>query len=147
MNLKLKSWLLIVSTLLLGFVLGVLTVRCVYRTHHGEGRCQSSHGWRSHHPGIFGSHRDKGFLLKKMEKHLDLTEDQKLKITPIIELYHNRFETRMKESRQAFKKEMEAFHGELRPFLTEEQNRKLDKMKQRMEKRHGHRQGHQSSDS
>jgi protein CpxP len=82
---------------------------------HGKGR----HGW--------------GKPFEKLTEKLDLTDDQKAKVQPIVDQAKPQIEAIHRDAMQKTKTIMDNTMAQIRPLLTPEQQQKLDSM----QKEHG----------
>jgi len=105
MNTKIKSGIFLLTTLLIGFVIGFLTSTQVKENRIRELR-------------TFGS--PEGFKYM-MEHMLELDEKQKDAIMPVVDKYAKKNFELMKNFRGEFSVLMKEFHKELTPYLTPEQ--------------------------
>jgi hypothetical protein len=106
-----KSTLLITTTLIIGFVLGLLVHSLMVGNRINE----------------FQRLRKKGGLVKHLEDIIQPTSEQKEKITPILEGYIKRIEPFMLKFRSETRNIMDSLRLELEPILTEQQLEKLEK--------------------
>lgn len=113
---KTKSLLLLILILIIGFIMGFLSSSVIRENKAREYRSYSSYeSFRNH----------------SLEK-LQPSEEQKLKILPIIEEYSNKNQELKVNYRRDFRSLMKEFREELKPFLTEEQ---LEAMERRRSKK------------
>ena len=102
---KTRSLLLLILILIIGFILGFLSSSVIRENKAREYRSYSSYeSFRNH----------------SLEK-LQPSEEQKLKILPIIEEYSKKNQELKVNYRKDFRSLMKEFREELKPFLTEEQ--------------------------
>ena len=110
MNTKIKSGICLLTTLLIGFVIGYLTSTQVKGSRIRELR-------------TFGS--PEGFKYM-MEHMLELDEKQKDVIRPLVDEYAKKNFELMKNFRGEFSVLMKEFHKELTPYLTPKQIERLN---------------------
>ncbi|MCK4698727.1 MAG: hypothetical protein KAT38_00260 [Bacteroidales bacterium] len=115
MNTKIKSGIFLLTTLLIGFVIGFLTSTQVKESRIRELR-------------TFGS--PEGFKYM-MEHMLELDDEQKDAIWPVVDEYAKKNFELMKNFRGEFSVLMKEFHKELTPYLTPEQIERLNKFGER----------------
>ena len=115
MNTKIKSGIFLLTTLLIGFVIGFLTSTQVKESRIRELR-------------TFGS--PEGFKYM-MEHMLELNDEQKDAIRPVVDEYAKKNFELMKNFRGEFSILMKEFHKELTPYLTHEQIERLNKFGER----------------
>ncbi len=87
-----------------------------YGEHHG--------GMRGHGPGPMG-----GNPLEHLTRELNLTEQQKTQVAPIVEQAKPQIKAIHEEAMQKMHAVMENATAQIRPLLTAEQQTKLDAMK------------------
>ncbi|MEY2562818.1 MAG: motif family protein [Verrucomicrobiota bacterium] len=81
-----------------------------------------------HGPGP-GPHHEMGNPLEHLSKDLNLTDDQKAKVQPIIDQAKPQIEAIHKEAMEKMKAVMESTGAQIRPLLTPAQQEKFDAMK------------------
>jgi len=109
MNTKIKSGICLLTTLLIGFVIGYLTSTQVKESRIRELR-------------TFGSAEGFKYMMEHM---LELNDEQKDAIKPIVDKYAKENFELMKNFRGEFSVLMKEFHKELTPYLTPEQIERL----------------------
>ena len=115
MNTKIKSGICLLTTLLIGFVIGYLTSTQVKENRIRELRS-------------FGSAEGFKFMMEHM---LELDEIQKDAIKPVVDKYAKENFELMKNFRGEFSVLMKEFHKELTPYLTPEQIERLNEFGKR----------------
>jgi len=115
MNTKIKSGICLLTTLLIGFVIGYLTSTQVKENRIRELRS-------------FGSAEGFKFMMEHM---LELDEKQKDAIKPVVDKYAKENFELMKNFRGEFSVLMKEFHKELTPYLTPEQIERLNEFGKR----------------
>ena len=115
MNTKIKSGISLLTTLLIGFVIGYLTSTQVKENRIRELR-------------TFGSAEGFKFMMEHM---LELDEKQKDAIKPVVDKYAKENFELMKNFRGEFSVLMKEFHKELTPYLTPEQIERLNEFGKR----------------
>ncbi|MCD6565148.1 MAG: hypothetical protein J7K53_04315 [Bacteroidales bacterium] len=136
MNTKIKSGIFLLTTLLIGFVIGYLTSTQVKENRIRELR-------------TFGSAEGFKFMMEHM---LELDDKQKDAIMPVVDEYAKKNFELMKNFRGEFSVLMKEFHKELTPYLTPEQIERLNEFGKRGREirgrgespRHGRRGPHRS---
>ena len=76
-------------------------------------------------------------MLSRLDRHLDLTDDQEKKIDEILRRRHDRITEMWEGVRPQVSKEIEATNAEIERLLTPEQREKFAKLRMRL----GHREG------
>ena len=76
-----------------------------------------------------GPHHEMGNPLEHLSKDLNLTDDQKAKVQPIIDQTKPQMEAIHKEAMEKMQALMESTGAQIRPLLTPEQQTKFDAMK------------------
>jgi protein CpxP len=76
-----------------------------------------------------GPHHEMGNPLEHLSKDLNLTDDQKAKVQPIIDQTKPQMEAIHKEAMEKMHALMESASAQIRPLLTPEQQTKFDAMK------------------
>ncbi len=81
--------------------------------------------------------------LEMLGKHLNLTNDQKAKIKPLLENefkqmqdLHQNSSLSPEDKRAKFQQIRESTNGQIRPLLNSDQQKKFDEMQQQMQQRH-----------
>ena len=115
MNTKIKSGIILLTTLLIGFVIGFLTSTQVKENRIRELR-------------TFGSAEGFKFMMEHM---LELDGEQKDAIRPVVDKYAKKNFELMKNFRGEFSVLMKEFHKELTPYLTPEQIERLNEFGKR----------------
>ena len=115
MNTKIKSVILLLTTLLIGFVIGFLTSTQVKESRIRELR-------------TFGSAEGFKYMMEHM---LELDDKQKDAIKPVVDSYAKKNFELMKNFRGEFSVLMKEFHKELTPHLTPEQIKRLNEFGER----------------
>jgi len=80
-----------------------------------------------------GWHHGPGGPLEHLTRELNLTDDQKAKIKPILDQNLPQLKAIHEEAVAKAKPIMDSMAAQIRPLLTPEQQQKLDELKQRME--------------
>lgn len=115
----------IIAGLLMVFVLGALT-----------GALSTDMVLKRHHPLFSGAPEGrKAFIMKRLSRKLDLSEDQKVRIEAIIDRVQSETFQHMREGRRFMHRQLEKGFAEIRKELTPEQQRRLDQMKAERERR------------
>jgi Spy/CpxP family protein refolding chaperone len=86
----------------------------------------------------FASHA----MVNRLDRHLDLTDEQHEKIAAIIERHHERINSMWKEVRPQVEKELDQANAEIEKVLTPEQREKFQKVRMHVgppHGKHGHR--------
>ena len=117
MNLKVKSSLIIIVTLIIGMVLGVIFTRSFFRP-----------------PNMFDIMSElrspRGFA-ERFERIIDPSESQKEKIRYILQLHFERIHNQSQQFRKHFIELSDSLRADLDPILNEDQKERLDKMEER----------------
>ncbi|HEV2841704.1 MAG TPA: hypothetical protein VGW39_10295 [Chthoniobacterales bacterium] len=88
------------------------------------------HGEQKHeHHGPMMHHKMVGNPLEDLSKDLELTDDQKAKVQPIIDQAKPQIEAIHKEAMEKTHAIMESAGAQIRPLLTPQQQEKYDAMK------------------
>lgn len=124
-NMKTRSLLLMVFILIIGFILGFLSSSFLKEKKTREYRSYSSY---------------ESFKKHALDK-LQPSEEQKVKLLPVIEKYSEKYQELKLKYRNEFRSMMNEYSDELKPFLTEEQ---LDDMERRRLKNSSSAQGSDS---
>mgnify|MGYP000305454193 CR=1 FL=1 len=119
-----KRWK-IITALVLVFVLGVL-IGVV-----GTGMALK-HGLPF---GPRGPEGRKAFIMKQLERKLDLTSEQKVRVAAIVDRRHTQAREQFRRHRQALQAFMAKSFAEIRTELTPEQQVKLDAFQAELEER------------
>ena len=82
-----------------------------------------------HHDGPGGPHQVMENPLEHLSKELNLTDDQKAKVQPIIDQTKPQLAAIHKEAMEKMHALMESTGAQIRPLLTPEQQQKYDAMK------------------
>lgn len=115
MNTRIKSGILLLTTLMIGFVIGYLTSTQIKGSRIRELR-------------TFGSAEGFKFMMEHM---LELDDEQKEVIEPIVNQYAKENFELMKNFRGEFILLMKDFRSELKPHLTNVQIRRLEEFGER----------------
>jgi len=98
--------------------------------------------------GMHNRRMDPEQQLERMSKQLNLTDDQKAKVKPILEQQHEQMQSLRQDtslSQQDRRAKFQEIHqnamSQIRPLLNENQQKKFDKMLQRQEERRSQRRG------
>lgn len=118
MNLHVKSSLIIIVTLIIGMFLGIILTRSFLRPPKMIDR-------------ISELRSPKGFA-ERFERIIDPSESQKEKIQHILQSHFERMHNHSLKFRNEFMKLNDSLRADLDPILTDEQKKRLDKMKERM---------------
>lgn len=108
---RIKPSIILLLTLLIGFLLGIGSARYVFFKRIEDFRNEN---------------RNKGFI-ELHHKVLGISPDQEEVVNPILESYFEKLEVR----RRSLKGIMDSMHRDLKPHLTGEQLIRLDKMRER----------------
>lgn len=87
----------------------------------------------------FSRHAGRRDMLQGMTESLNLTPDQQAKIQPILDQARPQMEQIHREAMEKSRQVMTDAMGKIRPFLTTEQQQKLDSEKNNWRGRHGRR--------
>ena len=112
---RIKPTIILLTTLLIGFLLGIGSARFMFFKRVEDFREEN---------------RNRGFI----ELHhnlLHISAEQEEEINPILESYFEKLEARRRSVRSI----MDSMHQELRPHLSEEQVARLEKMRERAKRR------------
>ena len=114
----------VVISLLIGFALGTLF-----------GQWYAHESFRSHwkHPGM--RQRMREHMVEKMSKKLNLTKDQKARMTEIFEAKRPQMLALQAETRPKFEALRKSTQAEIRKILNSDQQKKFDEMHAKMEER------------
>jgi Spy/CpxP family protein refolding chaperone len=93
------------------------------------------HGLKHEHHGPGPDHM-MGNPLEHLSKDLNLTDEQKAKVQPIIDQTKPQIEAIHKEAMEKMRAIMESTGAQIRPLLTPEQQQKFDAMKKAHEDMH-----------
>jgi len=85
-------------------------------------------------PGMMHGHGDP---LEHLTRELNLTDDQKAKIKPILDQNMPQIKAIHEDAVAKMKAVMDTMHAQIKPILTPEQQQKLDQMQQHMSEMHG----------
>ena len=121
MNLKVKSSIIIVSTFILGMVVGIILMRSVFPPPKMIDR-------------IAEGRTPKGFM-DRFERIIDPTESQREEIEKILQRHFERMHNQSVKFRDHFKQMNDSLRIELNPILSDEQKERLDKFENRMMER------------
>ena len=120
MNIRAKSSLILIFTLIIGILLGVLVDRTLLHRSF-EQRIARMRG-----PGGF---------IHLFERVLEPTEAQKEKIRKVLDSYSERLTILEKQSRKNFTAVMDSLIQDLQPILSDEQKQRLKELIERRGKR------------
>ena len=84
-----------------------------------------------HRPRV--PHRAAHFMVERLDRRLDLSDEQEKKIEAIIQRRHERMNAIWSESRPRVRAEIEAANAEIAQVLSPEQRTKFEALKMRME--------------
>jgi Spy/CpxP family protein refolding chaperone len=119
-----KQWKVVIG-LLLVFILGALA-----------GSLGTGMVLKRHHPFFGGKPEDrKVFIMKRLTRRLDLSEEQKVRIGAIVERVQSETFRQIREGRQRMRQQLQKGFAEIRKELTPEQQRRFDEMKAERERR------------
>ena len=91
---------------------------------------------KRHHPFFSGKPEDrKTFILKRLTRELDLSEEQQVRIAAIIERVQSETFEHIREGRRLMRQKLENGFAEIRKELSPEQQRRFDEMKAERERR------------
>ena len=108
---KTKTTLIIVATLIVGFVLGFLSHGYFVKSRFDR----------------FRELKRPGMMKNFISERLDLTDEQIIDIEPILEKYESTFREKAMKARENLMSTMKQFNDEIKPYLTESQIEKLEK--------------------
>jgi hypothetical protein len=111
MNIHVKTAIILAITLILGFLLGALTISSL----------------RRHAMHRFANIRETRGLIDLYTEEIGLTETQKDSIEKIFQSYHPRMMELAMKHRTMLVQLRDSLHAELAPFLTEEQLKRLNR--------------------
>ena len=119
-----KRWK-IITAIVLVFILGVLTgvVGTGMALKHGPPF------------GLRGPEGRKAFIMKRLERKLDLTAEQKVRVAAIVDRRHQKAREQFSRHREALQVFMAQSFAEIRQELTPPQQVKLDALQAEMEER------------
>ncbi|HMG04705.1 MAG TPA: Spy/CpxP family protein refolding chaperone [Chthoniobacterales bacterium] len=106
-----------------GLTLGGLTYL------HAQGPSEHGPGPKHEHHHGPGPGHDRGNPLEHLTKDLNLTDEQKAKVQPIIDQTKPQIEAIHQEAMEKMHAIMESTGAQIRPLLTPEQQQKFDAMK------------------
>ena len=112
---KLKPILLILATLLIGFLIGFLTSSQLRHKRMKPAR-------------MFSSER---FFREVIFKHIELSEEQKNQLEPILKKYAKEGKELQKEYKKGFDDHFTSYWKEMTEVLTEDQVRTLNEMQKK----------------
>jgi Spy/CpxP family protein refolding chaperone len=84
-------------------------------------------------PGGPGDHHPGGNPMEVLSKRLNLTEDQKAKIKPILDEGMPQMKAIHEEAKAKMKTVMDGIHDKIKPLLDADQQQKLEELKKQME--------------
>ena len=105
MDYKIKSRLMFGVVFILGGILGYVVKDMVAKSPYDQIRLL----------------RSKGGIVHRFENILNLTEEQKKELKPILENHENKIMEIAKKSREEIRETMDTFKQELKPYLSDEQ--------------------------
>ncbi len=119
-----KRWK-IITAIVLVFILGVLTgvVGTGMALKHGPPF------------GLRGPEGRKAFIMKRLERKLDLTAEQKVRVAAIVDRRHQKAREQFRRHRQSLQTFMAQSFAEIREELTPAQQVKLDAFQAELEER------------
>jgi hypothetical protein len=117
MNLKVKSSLIIIVTLIIGMALGIILSRSIFRPPKMIDR-------------IAELRSPEGFM-ERFERIINPSESQKDKIREILNTHFERVHNQSLKFRDQFAELNDSLRIELEPILNDEQKERLDKMTER----------------
>lgn len=112
-----KPWIKTAAVFLLGFLVGIAAAGVTVR------QCF-----------LHGPSNDPRVVLQRLSSKLNLTEDQKPKVEALIKQEMPKGEALRQETRDKFKALKNSFDAQLRPLLSPDQQKKLDRMNARWQK-------------
>ena len=112
---RIKPTIILLATLLIGFLLGIGSARFMF--------FQRLENFQN-------DNRNRGFI-ELHHKLLDISPEQEKEVNPILESYFDKLEAR----RRSIRGIMDSMHGELRPHLSEDQVMRLEEMRDRAKRR------------
>jgi len=107
---------ILLLTFVAGFAVGMLTDHLLILWHRG------------HRVPPFATH----VMAARLDRHLDLTDEQRAKIEAILERRHQRINTLWAGVRPKVRAEVDQTNAEIEQILTAEQRAKFSKMRMRM---------------
>ncbi len=110
MDYKSKSYVIIIITFVLGIVCGVLIKSAITESPFEQIKRLRQHGG----------------IIKRFENILDLSQQQKDKLKPVLDKYSERFEEYSANRRKGFRSIVDSLNTEIKPYLTKEQLQKLE---------------------
>ncbi|MFH1762277.1 MAG: hypothetical protein ABIA63_14360 [bacterium] len=122
MNLKIKSSLIIIATLLIGITIGVLGVRLIARPPL---------------PKMIHQEMTHKVLKMRIKRMIGPTAEQWEKIEPVLKKYARRMHEKMEKDHHFIRLQKDSLISEIKPFLTREQLAKLVKFEKHEKKRFG----------
>jgi Spy/CpxP family protein refolding chaperone len=129
LNARFLAAVVVVLTLVIGFLIGLLTTRVTERRLPGPDRP---------HPPMGGRMMDGGFFTERMERILDVGDDQRDTVRAILDAHADRFVAMHEQQSEAMKNLMDTLLTDLRSVLTEDQ---VSQFEEHLNSRRGFRRG------
>jgi len=129
LNARFLAAVVVVLTLVIGFLIGLLTTRVTEQRRPGPDR---------RHPPMGGRMLDGGFFTERMEHMLDVGDDQRDTVRAILEAHADRFLAMHEQQSESMKILMDTLLTDLGDVLTEEQ---LSTFEEHLNSRRGFRRG------
>jgi hypothetical protein len=129
LNARFLAAVVVVLTLVIGFLLGLLTTRV---TEHRRPRPDEPH------PPMGGRMLDGGFFTERMEKMLDVSFEQRDTVRAILDAHADRFLAMHDQQALTMKNLMDTLLTDLKGVLTEEQ---VSTFEEHLNSRRGFRRG------
>ncbi|MHC4951192.1 MAG: hypothetical protein ACYTEU_09450 [Planctomycetota bacterium] len=147
MNIHLKSYIIILITLLIGMAIGALSFRAIARytgciamgpgqgmmrgpgMGPGSGMGPGPGMMRGFHRGMGG--RPDEFIKDRMKFHINPSDEQWSKIEPLLDEHIKKFRKSMDTHRKEIKELMDSIEKDLSPHLTDDQRETLKAIKER----------------
>ncbi len=133
MNIRFKSWLIIVGTLGIGVLIGTLSTTLVLKKAYSYSA--NGHGFEGRQHGQRGPNPQK--ILNRMTRQLNLNEAQQKEIEPILAEAFQKIHLIINTSRDSVFSLMQEQREKIIPLLNEEQAGKLDEFFKSMPHRRG----------
>lgn len=110
MDYKSKSYVIIIITFVLGIVCGILIKSAITESPYEQIKRLRQHGG----------------IVKRFENILDLSQQQKDQLKPVLDKYSNRFVEYSVNRRKGFRAIVDSLNTEIKPYLTDQQLQKLE---------------------
>ncbi|MFH1760363.1 MAG: hypothetical protein ABIA63_04605 [bacterium] len=122
MNIQLKSTLIIIVTFIIGMAVGILGFITMVKPPH---------------PGGFKPDMPHHILKMRFERIIAPSEKQWEEIRPILRKYSLKMSDKMKRNHEELRLQKDSLLNEIKPFLTQEQIKKLEEDEKRIEESFG----------